>query len=406
MQYRGEGTEMTNRDTAIYKDRFENAFRVAKKITSCLNIGDILEIIRDEVKITIPHAQQACLILVDPDAPAYTRPLHCAVKKEQVNCHLCKRGKDIVQKALEQPTAFQCVSDRAVPVPVFGEDVGKGICEIAFPIFDGNEPLAVLNVVTQEGQALSGKDMILLDDLMELATNTIINAKKYSHMLKEKLTLERIMGHIRTFVPETVQRIVEKNPDAPELDKQEVDVSILFLDVADYTRISESLTQDKVNFIIEKYFSCFLDVIYSHGGDVNETAGDGLMAIFKGNEKENALNAAAAALEIRRRTGEINKELEGLFHPLSVNMGINSGTASVGMSRFKGASGTRTTFTASGPVTNLASRIASAAVEGDILVGPETASRIQDKTTLFERGLMTFKNVQQKVHVFGLVPSS
>ena len=63
---------MTNRETAIYKDRFENAFRVAKKITSCLNIGDILEIIRDEVKITIPHAEQACLILVDPDAPAYT----------------------------------------------------------------------------------------------------------------------------------------------------------------------------------------------------------------------------------------------------------------------------------------------------------------------------------------------
>ena len=55
-------------------------------------------------------------------------------------------------------------------------------------------------------------------------------------------------------MPETVQRIVEKNPDAPELNKQEVDVSILFLDVADYTRISESLTQDKVNFIIEKSF--------------------------------------------------------------------------------------------------------------------------------------------------------
>ena len=99
MHCRGEGTEMTNRETAIYKDRFENAFRVAKKITSCLNIGDILEIIRDEVKITIPHAEQACLILVDPDAPTYTRPLHCAVEKENINCHLCKRGKDIVQRA-------------------------------------------------------------------------------------------------------------------------------------------------------------------------------------------------------------------------------------------------------------------------------------------------------------------
>jgi len=45
-------TELTT--LHLYKDRFENLFRVAKKVTSCLNIGDILEIIRDEVKITIP----------------------------------------------------------------------------------------------------------------------------------------------------------------------------------------------------------------------------------------------------------------------------------------------------------------------------------------------------------------
>ncbi len=404
MPYLAKGTEMSTPEALIYKDRFENVFRVAKKITSCLNVADVLEIIRDQVKITVPHVDQACLILVDADAPAYMRPLHCAFAKEQVNCRSCKRGKEVVTKALEAPLTSQYLSDEGAVIRVFDGDGGKGIREVALPIFDGNEPLAVLNVVAREGQILCDRDMILLNDLMELATNTIITAKKYSHMMKEKLTLERIIGHIKTFVPETVQRIVEKNPDAPELHKQEMDVSILFLDVADYTRISECLTLDKVNFIIEKYFSSYLDVITSNGGDVNETAGDGLMAIFSGAGEENALNAAAAALEIRRRTGEINKELEGLFYPVKVNMGINSGTASVGMNRFKGASGTRTTFTASGPVTNLAARIASAAVEGDILLGPETASRIKDKTVIFERGFMTFKNMQQKVHVFALVP--
>ena len=73
---------------AIYKDRFENLMRVASKITASLNIGDILEMIRDNVKEIIPHAKEACLILVDPDAPSYTRPLHCTVKKDSVrtNC--------------------------------------------------------------------------------------------------------------------------------------------------------------------------------------------------------------------------------------------------------------------------------------------------------------------------------
>lgn len=388
----------------LYKDRFENLFRVAKKIISCLGIGDVLEMIRDEIKITIPHAQEACLILVDPEAPSYTGPLHCSVKKEQINCHMCKRGKGIVEQAWGKSPTFRCAPESECDGRPDAAATQSFISEIAFPLYDGTERLAVLNVVSELGKSLNERDIVLLSDLAELTTNAIVSAKQYSKVAIEKLTLERIMGHIKTFVPETVRRIVEKNPEAPAWDKRNVDVSVLFLDVADYTRISESLTQDKVTFIIEKYFSAFLDVIYSHGGDVNETAGDGLMAIFMGDAQENALNAAAAAMEIRKRTTEINEELAGIFYPIVVNVGINSGTASLGMSKFQGRCGTRMTFTASGPSTNLASRIASAATEGEILVGPETAGRIGDKMTLFDRGVMTFKNIQQKVHVFSLVP--
>jgi class 3 adenylate cyclase len=389
----------------MYKERFENLFRVAKKITSCLSIGDILEIIRDEVKIIIPYAREACLILVDPEAPAYTRPLHCTMEKQNVNCHMCKRGKEIVEKAVGEPLAFHCTIDPARPGALAGTACTSDICEIALPIYDGVEPLAVLNVVTEMGHLLDEKDVVMLTDLADLATNSLINAKKYSKMAREKLTLERILGHIRPFVPETVQRIVEKDPDFPALGHQQIDVSILFLDVADYTRISENLSQDKVNFIIEKYFSSFLDAIYSHEGDVNETAGDGLMAIFQGDATTNALHAVSAALEIRRRAGKINEELKGLFYPIVVNMAINSGQASVGANRFQGASGARTTFTASGTVTNLAARLAAAATEGDILVGPETALRVKKAMTLFDRGQMRFKNISGKVHVFSLVPT-
>jgi class 3 adenylate cyclase len=87
-------------------------------------------------------------------------------------------------------------------------------------------------------------------------------------------------------------------------------------------------------------------------------------------------------------------------------MGINSGVASVGMTKFHGATGTRMTFTASGPVTNLAARIASAAVGGDILIGPETAERIKGEIDFYYRGSMDFKNVKEKVRVYSLIRSS
>ena len=127
------------------------------------------------------------------------------------------------------------------------------------------------------------------------------------------------------------------------------------------------------------------------------------MVIFPGNRKEHALNAARAAMGIHHRTLQINEELKGRIDPVQVNMGINSGTASVGITRFNGATGVRMTYTATGPVTNLAARIASAAKNGDILVGPETAKRIKEENPLYDRGAMAFKNVKEKVAVFSLL---
>ncbi|NIR16028.1 MAG: adenylate/guanylate cyclase domain-containing protein [Desulfobacterales bacterium] len=258
-------------------------------------------------------------------------------------------------------------------------------------------------MIAKEGHSFDELDITLLKDLADLATNAIVNTRNHWRVAQEKLNMDQILTHLRPFVPETVQRIVEKDPSAPSLDKRDVDVSVLFLDVAGYTKISESLTQEKVNFIIEKYFSSFLDLIYTHGGDINETAGDGLMVIFQGTPQENALDASRSALEIRKRTIEINDELKGRFQPIDVNMGINSGVASVGMTRFHGAAGTRMTFTATGPVTNLAARIAAAATEGDILVGPETAKRIKKEIPMHDRGPKSFKNVKGKVTVYSLI---
>jgi len=416
----------------MYKERFENLYRVANKITSSLKIGDILEIIRDEAKMSIPGTREACLLLLDSDAAHYTRPLHCSVYDDRLNCQLCKRGRETVQKALSKKSDIQCaryeglnkcqncrlgqstregdneslspcLSSQSAGSETRPEDERSALCDIAMPIYDGTEPVAVLELIAEEGYCYTEKDVVILKDLTQLASNVLVNARNYWKMSQEKLNMDQILTHLRPFVPETVQRIVEKDPAAPSLEKRDVDVSILFLDIAGYTKISETLTQEKVNFIIEKYFSSFLDVIYDHDGDVNETAGDGLMVIFQGAIKEHAVNAAKAALDVRRRTLEINQELKGRFDPVHVNMGINSGVASVGMTRFHGASGTRMTYTASGSVTNLAARIAAAAINGDILVGPETARRIEGKIPLHDRGLMRFKNVKEKVRVFSLI---
>ena len=110
--------------------------------------------IRDNVKEIIPHAKEACLILVDPDAPSYTRPLHCTVKKDQVNCHLCKRGNEIVKKALDEPVAFQCslsplnFEEGALEAAVvFGQDIGLEVLVVTFSPEHFGMALAVIPIV-------------------------------------------------------------------------------------------------------------------------------------------------------------------------------------------------------------------------------------------------------------------
>jgi class 3 adenylate cyclase len=84
-------------------------------------------------------------------------------------------------------------------------------------------------------------------------------------------------------------------------------------------------------------------------------------------------------------------------------MGINSGLALVGSTRFEGLHGTRWTFTASGPVTNLAARLAGIAEAGHILLGPETARRLEGRYHLQRLGRECLKNIAEAVDVHHLL---
>ncbi|MGH7332518.1 MAG: hypothetical protein ACREKS_07170, partial [Candidatus Rokuibacteriota bacterium] len=62
-----------------------------------------------------------------------------------------------------------------------------------------------------------------------------------------------------------------------------------------HTRLSARLAPDTLDTLVERYFGAFLDEIVKYGGDVNETAGDGLMVIFhEGHHARAAVDTARA----------------------------------------------------------------------------------------------------------------
>jgi class 3 adenylate cyclase len=230
-------------------------------------------------------------------------------------------------------------------------------------------------------------------------------AEELEASLRRIQLLESIKRNLAKFVPKTVQELIEESPEAPSLEKRETDVSVLFADITGYTSLSAQMALDEVNRLVERYFSAFLDEILSCGGEVNETAGDGLMVTFRdGDLRRHARAAVSAALGIQRRTRELNAEVGSPVEPITMKVAVNSGIASVGATKIEGAAGTRWTYTASGTTTNVAARLAALSeCDGAVLITAETRARLGDEFETEELGARLLKNLREPLAIYRVV---
>ena len=215
--------------------------------------------------------------------------------------------------------------------------------------------------------------------------------------------LESVKANLSKFVPATVCSILEKSPTGEMPESREQDCSVLFIDIEGYTRMCEKLGSARVGEVVEKCFSVFMDAIYANHGDVNETAGDGLMVLFLDEDRTtNALQAVQAALRIRDESARFEELVGDLAEAPVVNMGINSGPAFVGAAKFNSYTGSRWTYTARGSTTNVAARLGALATGGRIFVSGSTAGRVQGHYSANALGKFKLKNVSEEVDVFEL----
>ena len=258
------------------------------------------------------------------------------------------------------------------------------------------------NLVIALKNARSFDEIRLLNKNLQLKNVELKKAfKELTAAMRKVELLEDIKSNLSKFVPNTVSRLIEKSPDGKMPESKEQDVSVLFLDIEAYTKICERLGDEKMNDIIEKHFSAFMDAIYANDGDVNETAGDGLMVLFLNEDHvQNAMGAVRTALKIREDTLRIGNEISSLYRPLEINMGINSGTAFVGAAKFDSYTGSRWTYTARGSLTNVASRIGAQAKGGKVYLSKATATRVEDQFKLTCLGKFYLKNVSEEVEIY------
>ena len=85
----------------------------------------------------------------------------------------------------------------------------------------------------------------------------------------ESLSLRRICESFAKFVPETVQRLVDANPETPDLSMRERDVSVLFVDISGYSSLSEQHVAGRLEHLGRAIFFK-VSGLYIRGGRRNQ----------------------------------------------------------------------------------------------------------------------------------------
>jgi len=175
-------------------------------------------------------------------------------------------------------------------------------------------------------------------------------------------------------------------------------VTIMFLDVRDFTGFAERAPAREVVATLNRMFEIAVPVVRDHGGHVDKFVGDGLLAVFGAPRpaEDHAERAMKAAIELCAR---IERELKG---ELEIGIGINSGTVVAGSI---GGAG-RLEFSVIGDAVNVAARIEAATREtGDtILISEDTRNLLDGTYELKPRSDVELKGKQGKVTLYTPAP--
>lgn len=179
------------------------------------------------------------------------------------------------------------------------------------------------------------------------------------------------------YMSESLLEKVIKNKQETLLGGEEKDVTVLVSDLRGFSPLSEKFSPSVVLEILNIYFEEMIDIIQEHEGYINEILGDGILVIF--GAPRDVGNSANKAVRCARKMQQglhiVNRKLRIKGLPsLEMGIGINSGNLIVGNIGSK----RRMKYGVVGENINIAARIESLTVAGQILISESLYKKIED----------------------------
>jgi adenylate cyclase len=205
---------------------------------------------------------------------------------------------------------------------------------------------------------------------------------------------ERIREAFGTYVdPEVASHILREGTD---LAGEELEVTLMFIDVRNFTGFAERTPAREVVAAINRLFERIVPIIHDQGGRVDKFIGDGLLAVFGAprRQADHADHALAAALQIAEAV-EAADEFE-------IGIGLSSGTVVAGNI----GGGQRYEFSVIGDAVNVAARVEAATRQtGDtVLLAQRTVELLEHRPVeLVERPDIELRGKSETVHIYAAI---
>jgi adenylate cyclase len=221
------------------------------------------------------------------------------------------------------------------------------------------------------------------------------------HSLRAYMETRLLQNSLELYLsPKQVKQIL-KQPELLKPGATQKNVSILFSDIASFSKISERMNPDDLVKLLNEYYEAAIGCVHETGGTVMNLIGDAIFAIWNAPQEQadHQERAARAALLLNEKL--FHFDTASLNLPLRTRIGLHTGVVCVGNI----GSSTHFDFTAIGESVNLASRLEglNKYLGTNILATRDIQKSVEGK--LFGRlvGHFQFKGFNQVVEVHEMI---
>jgi adenylate cyclase len=367
---------------------FQRLASMAGTLLRAAGLAELLESVMGLVTAQIP-CQRGFILLADPTGELVPE----LVWEEQPGVHTNPISRTIARTAMDNRVAILTTDARMDPRFSAGESIKiHGITSaLCAPLIVEEKAFGVIYLETSLNKGgFKREDEHLLSAMANFAAVGIQRERE----AKFRQRLERYHS------PQVVDQILKssQSKEAPALQAQRCQISVLFADISGFTRMSEGMEPLVLAGILNRTFEAMTDQIFSRGGTLDKYIGDAIMAFFgaPNPDSDHARHAIDAAVAMQETLFALNAARPEGYPELRMRIGINSGEA------FAGDIGCekRMDYTVMGSTVNLASRLESGVAKpGQIVIGPSTAALVDQDQLRQMEGFM-LKGIEQEVRPY------